>query len=89
MLWGVWIRFIMKTQTKITKNLINSEFFYPEAYGIEKFGFHKYCDDYSSYEFDFIENASGAIGSVYEIISTIGVKKKARTIDQIKIPAIK
>ena len=47
-------------QTKITEKLISGEFFYPEESGIEKFEFHKYCDDYSWYEFDFIEFVQGS-----------------------------
>jgi hypothetical protein len=47
---------LKQIQTKITEKLISTEFFYPEESGIEKFEFHKNCDDYSWYEFDFLEN---------------------------------
>ena len=39
----------------IRSNLINTEFFYPEKVGIQKFRFHRYCDDFSWYEFEKIE----------------------------------
>jgi hypothetical protein len=39
----------------IRGSLINSEFFYPEKVGIQKFRFHRYLDDYSWYEFEMIE----------------------------------
>jgi len=45
-------------QAKISEKLISGEFFYPEESGIEKFEFHRNCDDYSWYEFDFIEFVS-------------------------------
>jgi hypothetical protein len=48
-------------QAKITEKLISGEFFYPEESGIEKFEFHRNCDDYSWYEFEFVENVQGAI----------------------------
>lgn len=35
-----------EVKAKITEKLISSEFFYPVESGIEKFEFHKYCDDY-------------------------------------------
>jgi hypothetical protein len=49
-----------KVQAKITEKLISGEFFYPEESGIKKFEFHRNCDDYSWYEFDFIEFVSGS-----------------------------
>lgn len=39
----------------IRYSLIDSEFFYPEKVGIQKFRFHRYLDDYSWYEFEKIE----------------------------------
>lgn len=64
-------------QTKINKKLISGEFFYPEESGIEKFDFHKYCDDYSRYEFDFLENVSGPQSekSIEEFISGLNKGK--------------
>ena len=39
----------------IRKNLISTEFFYPEKIGIQKFKFHRYCNDFSWYEFEKVE----------------------------------
>ncbi|MGE0020110.1 MAG: hypothetical protein AB7S72_10625 [Draconibacterium sp.] len=39
----------------IRENLISTEFFYPEKIGIQKFKFHRYCDDLSWYEFERVE----------------------------------
>ena len=65
-------------QTKITEKLISAEFFYPEESGIEKFEFHKNCDDYSWYEFDFTEFVSGLKPkkSIEEFIAGISTKPK-------------
>ena len=65
-------------QTKITEKLISAEFFYPEESGIEKFEFHKYCDDYSWYEFDFLENISGTkpVKTIEEFINGISTMPK-------------
>jgi hypothetical protein len=46
-------------QNRITKKLISGEFFYPKKSGIEKFKFHRHCDDYSWYEFDALEVVKG------------------------------
>ena len=48
-------------QKRIKEKLINEEFFYPKESGIEKFKFHRYCDDYSWYEFECLEMVSGKI----------------------------
>lgn len=48
-----------QVQNEITKKLISSEFFYPEESGIEKFKFHRYCDNYSWYEFESVESVKG------------------------------
>ena len=50
---------LAEVQTRIIQKLISGEFFYPEESGIEKFAFHRYCDDYSWYEFDGIEFVAG------------------------------
>jgi len=50
---------LKQIQNEITKKLISSEFFYPEESGIEKFEFHRYCDDYSWYEFESVEVVNG------------------------------
>jgi len=42
-------------EKKIRQNLIDGAFFYPEKVGIKKFKFHRFCDDYSWYEFESIE----------------------------------
>lgn len=47
-----------EVRLRITQKLISGEFFYPEESGIEKFEFHTNCDDFSWYEFDFLENVS-------------------------------
>jgi len=47
-----------EVQTRITEKLIGGEFFYPAESGIEKFAFHRYCADFSWYEFDGIEFVS-------------------------------
>jgi hypothetical protein len=67
-----------KVKTKIIEKLISGEFFYPEESGIEKFEFHKYCDDYSWYEFDFLEFVFGEIPekTIEEFIAGISVKPK-------------
>jgi hypothetical protein len=65
-------------QVKITEKLIGGEFFYPEESGIKKFEFHKHCDEYSWYEFEFIEFVLGAkpIKSIEEFIDGIVTKPK-------------
>ena len=50
---------LKEVKKRIIQKLINNEFFYPVESGIEKFDFHKYCDDYNWYEFDSIEYISG------------------------------
>lgn len=50
---------LKQIQNKITEKLIGGEFFYPEESGIEKFKFHRYCDDYSWYEFESLEVVKG------------------------------
>ena len=67
-----------QVQTKITEKLISKEFFYPEESGIEKFDFHRYCDDYLWYEFEFIENVPGTKPekSIEEFIAGIGTKPR-------------
>jgi len=67
-----------QVQAKIIEKLISKEFFYPEESGIEKFEFHKYCDDYSWYEFESIENVSGTKPekSIEEFIAGIGTKPR-------------
>ena len=42
-------------EQKIRSNLISSEFFYPDKVGIQKFKFHRFCDDFSWYEFEKVE----------------------------------
>ncbi len=63
-------------QARITEKLISEEFFYPEESGIEKFEFHRYCDDYSWYEFNGLEIVSGKIPekSIEEFINGISTK---------------
>ncbi|HCE57104.1 MAG TPA: hypothetical protein DER09_04700 [Prolixibacteraceae bacterium] len=46
---------LIEIETEVRNNLISSEFFYPEKVGIQKFRFHRYCDDFSWYEFEKIE----------------------------------
>jgi hypothetical protein len=67
-----------EVRLRITQKLISGEFFYPEESGIEKFEFHRYCDDYPWYEFDFIEFVSCARPkkSIEEFIAGISTKPK-------------
>tara|TARA_R110002050_G_scaffold273181_1_gene417231 strand:+ start:631 stop:951 length:321 start_codon:yes stop_codon:yes gene_type:complete len=46
---------IDEIKQKLESHLIDGMFFYPEKVGIEKFRFHRYCDDYSWYEMEMIE----------------------------------
>lgn len=50
---------VEQIQIEITKKLISGEFFYPEESGIVKFEFHRYCDDFSWYEFETVEEVKG------------------------------
>lgn len=63
-------------RSRITEKLINGEFFYPKESGIEKFEFHRHCDDYSWYEFDDLEVVSGQIPkkSIEKFIANIITK---------------
>lgn len=65
-----------QNQTKIIERLISGEYFYPEESGIEKFEFHRNCDDFSWYEFEFVENVTGAIPekSIEDFIAGISTK---------------
>jgi hypothetical protein len=67
-----------QVQAKITEKLISGEFFYPEESGIEKFAFHRNCDDYSWYEFEFVENVPDAIPekSIEDFIAGISKRPK-------------
>lgn len=67
-----------EVRLQITQKLISGEFFYPEESGIEKFEFHKNCDDFSWYEFDFMEFVSGSKPkkSIEEFIAGISTKPK-------------
>jgi hypothetical protein len=64
-----------EVRSRITQKLISGEFFYPEESGIEKFEFHRNCDDYSWYEFDFLEFVFGEIPekSIEEFIAGISI----------------
>lgn len=42
-------------KSELEKHLIDGMFFYPERVGIEKFEFHRYCEDYSWYEMEYVE----------------------------------
>lgn len=46
---------LQEIETKIRQNLIDGMYFYPEKVGIKKFKFHRFCDDYSWYEFESVE----------------------------------
>lgn len=46
---------LQEISQQIRKSMISTEFFYPESAGIRKFLFHRYCDDYSWYEFEKID----------------------------------
>jgi hypothetical protein len=67
---------LKQIQIEITKKLISNEFFYPEESGIAKFEFHRYCDDYSWYEFESLERVQGntsakTIDEFIAVLSTI------------------
>lgn len=63
-------------QNAITEKLISGEFFYPEESGIKKFEFHRYCDDYSWYEFESLEIVKGKTPAktIDEFIAGISTK---------------
>ena len=65
-------------QIEITKKLISSEFFYPEESGIEKFKFHRNCDDYSWYEFESVEKVkeNTATKAIDEFIAGLTTKPR-------------
>lgn len=42
-------------EKEIRQNLIDGMYFYPEKVGIKKFKFHRFCDDYSWYEFESVK----------------------------------
>ncbi len=46
---------IDQIKQKLESRLIDGMFFYPKKVGIEKFRFHRYCDDYSWYEMEMVE----------------------------------
>jgi hypothetical protein len=46
---------IGEIQAELSKKLIDGMYFYPENVGIQKFRFHKYCDDNSWYEMQNLE----------------------------------
>ena len=46
---------LTEIKRELEKYLIDGQYFYPEAVGIKKFRFHRYCDDYSWYEMELIE----------------------------------
>ena len=50
---------IIEIEKMLRSYLIDGMYFYPEKVGINKFRFHRYCDDYSWYEMEFIENVDG------------------------------
>jgi len=56
--------------------MISGEFFYPVESGIEKFKFHRFCDDYSWYEFDGLEMVASPIAEkpIEEFIAGISTK---------------
>jgi len=40
---------------QLEQRLIDQAYFYPEQVGIKKFKFHRYTDDTSWYEFEYVE----------------------------------
>ena len=46
---------LIEIETAIRTKLISDEFFYPEKVGIQKFRFHRFCEDFSWYEFEKVE----------------------------------
>jgi len=65
-----------EVQTRIAEKLISGEFFYPEESGIRKFEFHRYCNDYSWYEFEKLKIVKGksAKKTIEEFIVGISTK---------------
>lgn len=46
---------VEEIQSELFKKLIDGMYFYPEKVGIQKFRFHRYCDDNSWYELENLE----------------------------------
>ncbi len=67
-----------EVRIKVIEKLISGEFFYPEESGIAKFRFHRNCDDYSWYEFEFVENVpcTKPQKSIEDFIADISTKPK-------------
>ena len=65
-----------EVRIKLTEKLISGEFFYPEESGISKFRFHRFCDDYSWYEFESLEIVKGKTPSktIDEFIAGLSTK---------------
>lgn len=49
---------VEQVRLELEQRLIDRSFFYPEAVGIKKFRFHRYCDDYSWYEMENVEEVN-------------------------------
>ena len=64
---------INEIEQKIRSNLISSEFFYPDKAGIQKFKFHRFCDDSSWYEFEMVEfvDSKNQVQSINEFLSIL------------------
>lgn len=63
----------------IRKNLISSEFFYPEKIGIQKFNFQRFCDDFSWYEFEKVEFVDSikpqkSINEFFQVLQTNSIQ---------------
>lgn len=63
---------------KISQNLIDQSYFYPEKVGIKKFKFHRHLDDYSWYEFESLEAIDLEIDKVECIESIQSFLKKLK-----------
>jgi len=48
-----------EVKSMLEQYLIDGLYFYPEEAGIKKFRFHRYCDDYSWYEMEGVEETEG------------------------------
>lgn len=69
---------VQDLEKQIRTHLIDSSYFYPEKIGIPKFEFHRLIDDYSWYEFDFIEvvKSKRQKGSIEEFIFKLEKSKQ-------------
>lgn len=49
---------VEQVRLELEQRLIDRSFFYPEVVGIKKFRFHRFCEDYSWYEMENVEEVN-------------------------------